>query len=238
MNSVSGMRDGRPPDVLPGVRQAATSTAIGAALMLFFGYAHLARPDGTDLFGYASFVLYHALRIGGLISAGIAIWLWFGHRPALIVDAVVAVVLGAILVLSGIAMVIDGGYPLQPAIITICGASFVSSGIRSGRTYRRLTGVTRGSPLRTKGKETAEVMPPVRHRAPEPSSRVESSTRRTTSRLSSNQITGPRNGGDSVAVSEESHGAEKEESASAGDSVVEPPPEGFLASFARKNPPS
>lgn len=121
------------------VRQAATGTAVGAAMMLFFGFLYLARPSGTDLFGQASVVVYHAMRIGGAFTAGIACWLWFGHLPALIVDSLVAMGLGCIFVVGAGVMLMDGGDALQSVIIGFCGVTFFSSGMRNGKAFAQLS---------------------------------------------------------------------------------------------------
>ncbi len=218
------------------VRRAATGTAIGAALLLFFGFVHLARPTGTDLFSQAWLVVYYALRIGGVASAAIAVWLWTGHRPALIVDAVVAVLLGVIFVLSGLAMLFDGGGAFQSAIITICGGSFVSSGFRNGRDYMRM--IACGPAPSSEGRPTHS--PILRQSAECRPSNVASLPERLMQRSASSDPPGSRT--DPVSerkpgVSAASPEHEAEDSPSTTDATAEPPPEGFLAAFARKKPP-
>jgi hypothetical protein len=217
------------------VRQAATGTAIGAALMLFFGFVHLARPTGTDLFSHAWLAVYYALRIGGVASAAIAVWLWTGHRPALIVDAVVAVLLGAIFVMCGLAMLFDGGGAFESAIITICGGTFVSSGFRNGRDYMQMIACGPGP---SSGASSAQP-PIVRQSAECRPNNVASLPERLMQRSA---LSGPldsrtdpvseRNRGVSTAPPEH----ETEDSPSTPDATAEPP-EGFLAAFARKKPP-
>ncbi len=227
----------QPSNQSPRIRQAAMGTAIGAALMLFFGFARLAKPTGSDLFGYASLVLFYALRFGGLISAGIAVWLWVGHRSALLVDAVVAVILGSLFVLSGIAMLLDGGDAFQSAIVTICGGTFVSSGIRNGRIYLRLTDPGDVSGPRSGRIEARENSRPVQHQPDQSSSALKSPEPRNASHRPTDRPSDRQSIGSALATKKESSSSEKE-SASANDSGVEPLPEGFLASFARKDPPS
>lgn len=193
------------------VRQAATGTAIGAALLLFFGFVHLGRPMGTDLFNHAWLVVYYALRIGGVASAAIALWLWTGRRPALIVDAVVAVLLGAIFVLSGLAMLFDGGGAFESAIITICGGTFVSSGLRNWRVFFQMSGPPR--------RPTTVVPPTLKTQAfrSEPPSPARTSP-------SKENVHTP--GGLPTA-----------RSSNKLETPAEPSTEGFPASFAKKKPP-
>ena len=217
------------------VRQAATGTAIGAVLLLFFGFVHLARPTGTDLFSHAWLVVYYALRIGGVASAAIAVWLWTGQRPALIADAVVAVLLGVILVLSGLAMLFDGGGAFESAIITICGGSFVSSGVRHGRDYlqmiaRRPTSSSGAGPTHS----------PIVGRSDECRPRNVASL---LERLMQRSALSGSTDSCSDPVSEDEPGGseaplelEAEDASSTTDTTAEPPPEGFLAAFARKKP--
>ncbi|MDO8630345.1 MAG: hypothetical protein Q7R41_07615 [Phycisphaerales bacterium] len=217
------------------IRQAGTGTAIGAALLLFFGFVQLARPTGTDLFSHAWLAVYYALRIGGVASAAIAFWLWTGHRPALIADAVLAVLLGAIFVLSGLAMLFDGGGAFQCAIITICGGMFVSSGFRNGRDYMQMIAC---GPAPSSGARLAH-SPIVRQSAECRPSNVASLPERPMQRSASSgppdSRTDPvseRKLGGSAAPLEQ----EAEDSRSTPDATAEPPPEGFLAAFARKKP--
>jgi hypothetical protein len=221
------------------LRQAATGTAIGAALLLFFGFVHLARPTGTDLFSHAWLAVYYALRIGGVASAAMAVWLWTGHRPALIVDAVVAVLLGAIFVLSGLAMLFDGGDVIQSAIITICGGTFVSSGFRNGRDYMQMIACGPGpaSAARLKwirdnsGGECARLSEP-QAQARGPVSPHVHSVRPVAGGPGPDQAACPVR--DRIA---ESVTDPAQDSPSTTDATAEPPPEGFLAAFARKKPP-
>lgn len=193
------------------VRPAATGTAIGAALLLFFGFGYLARPTGTDLFSQAWLAVYYALRIGGVASAAIAVWLWTGHRPALIVDAVVAVVVGSAFVLCGLAMLFDGGEVLQSAIIVICGGSFVSSGLRNGRVFFQMSG-----PPRRPTTVTPPALKTQAFRSEPPS---------------------PARASPSKEDVDAADGLPSARSSNKLETPAEPLTEGFLASFAQKKPP-
>lgn len=129
------------------VRKAAPATLIGAGLMLYFGFVHLARPSGDDLFNRAGLVLYYTLRLGGVALAGITVLLFLGWLGALALDAAIAIPTGAILMGCAAAMMLDGGGAINSVILILCGGSFISSGwrnaqeflqIRQGRLTRRI----------------------------------------------------------------------------------------------------
>ena len=120
------------------VRQNAGSAAIAAALMIYFGFFRLLEPSGSDLFQRAGWVFYHTLRIGGIVMGLVGAWSLLGHRPVLLVDAVASVVIGALLILTGAAMGIDGGDLLQTVFMIVFGIMFISAGVRNARTYADL----------------------------------------------------------------------------------------------------
>ncbi len=130
------------------VRQNAGPAAVGAAFLLYFGFFHLAEPTGTELFDRASWVFYHTLRIGGVAMAVVAVWSLLGQPITLAVDALITVAIGALLILTGIGMVVDGGGMIQTAINVVCGGMFISSGVRNWRDYRLLC-ATPASPAST-----------------------------------------------------------------------------------------
>jgi len=116
-------------------RQAGTAAAIGAALLLYFGFVQLAAPTGNDLFSQSWWLLYHTLRVGGIALGIVTLWLWTGHAPALLVDGIVTGAIGAILILTGVGMLVDGGGMGQPVINVLCGGMFVSAGLYNARLY-------------------------------------------------------------------------------------------------------
>ncbi len=118
------------------VRQNVVSTAIGAAFLLFFGFFQLTEPTGTDLFSRANWVFYYTLRLGGLAMAAVAAWSLLGQFITLAVDAVVTVAIGALLILTGLGMAVDGGAMVQTIINVVCGGMFISSGVRNWKDYR------------------------------------------------------------------------------------------------------
>ena len=192
------------------VRQNVAPAAIGAAFLLYFGfYSQLTEPTGTELFDRAWWVLYHTLRVGGVALAAIALWSMLGQGITLAVDAVVAVLIGALLILTGLAMAIDGGDMLQTIINVVCGGMFISSGLHNWKDYRcpspRTT--SRATTFRTPGlpdlNHPAQTAPTVR---PKPHSSSQGERR--------------------------DEGREHREAA-----TPPPPPEGFLAALAKKTPP-
>ncbi len=208
------------------VRRHAGSAAFAAALMLFFGFAYLAKPDGTDLFARAWLVLYYTLRLGGIAMAAIAVWLWTGSRFALAADAAVAATVGVLLVLTGLGMLAAGGDSLQMIINVVCGWMFFSSGLRNGREYLELR--------RVNGQETGLTL---QAHVPSPATRLRGQTK--------NEVvaaTSPENGqAGSEAAADETQAAANETQAGAEETQKPatpepPPPEGYLASFARKPP--
>ncbi len=198
------------PGVANRVRGNVAPAAIGAAFLLYFGFLHLAEPTGTDLFNRANWVFYHTLRLGGLAMAAVAFWSLLGQGITLAVDAVVAVLIGALLILTGLAMTIDGGDMPQTIINVVCGGMFISSGLHNWKDYRFLSPSTasRATTFRTPG--LPDLNRPV-HTAPTVRPKLHSSSQ------------GERR----------DEGREHREAA-----TPPPPPVGFLAALAKKTPPS
>ncbi len=177
------------------VRRHVTPAAIGAVLLLYFGFNHLAEPTGSDWFHRAAWVFFHTLRIGGVSMGVVVVGLAMGHPLALAFDALVAVVIGVLLVGTGVVMLLAGGEAAQSIINLVCGSGFVSSGVHSWREYAALRAVA--SPL----VGDAEVR-----------------TRNVARSVSARHMAGDRKA-----------------PPSRGDATA---PGGYLASFAKKPPPS
>jgi len=117
------------------VRSNATSAAIAAACLIYFGFFHLSHPTGNDWFSLGNLILFYSLRIGGVALAVVAAWSLLGHSGVLIVDAAISVPIGLAFIVSGILMLVDGGGTFQSVLILIFGAMFISAGVRNGKLY-------------------------------------------------------------------------------------------------------
>jgi hypothetical protein len=67
--------------------------------------------------------------------AAIAVFSSLGQPLALLLDAIVSCLIGALLIITGVLMAIGGGDLLQPFISLVCGAMFVAAGLRNGRDF-------------------------------------------------------------------------------------------------------
>ncbi|MFQ5463205.1 MAG: hypothetical protein ACE5E5_11340 [Phycisphaerae bacterium] len=122
-------------DLEERVRSNMQPAAITAGLLILFGFFAYGMPEGDTLFSKANLWLVYALRIGGIAMVIVAIWSSIGHGFALLADAVVSMAVGAVLVVTGVLMLIDGGGALQNVIIVICGIFFTTTGIRNGQAF-------------------------------------------------------------------------------------------------------
>ena len=193
------------------VRQNVAPAAIGAAFLLYFGFLHLTEPTGTDLFSRANWIFYYTLRLGGLAMAAVAAWSAFGHPITLAIDAIVTVAIGGLLILTGFGMAIDGGAMGQTIINVVCGGMFISSGFRNWRDSRSFSATM------------ASNDPSMR------SGDVDDFDRR------------PRAAPDvRLRYPSPAPGEDRRESRAQRESTkpIAPPPEGFLASLAKKPPPT
>jgi len=128
------------------IRGQAGSALLGAGLMLFFGFAYMNEPAGTDLFNRAAWVFFHTLRIGGVAMLLAACALMSGYTVALLLDAVVAGIIGLLLIGTGVAMAVDGGDLVQTAINLFCGYGFVTSARKNWSVYQQSAGATGSLP--------------------------------------------------------------------------------------------
>jgi hypothetical protein len=200
-------------------RSIGTSSAIGAALLLYFGYATLAEPSGTGLFERSALLLYHTLRIGGVAAAVAAVMLWAGLFGALTIDAVVATLIGVCLALSGMGMAVGGGSLFQPAICVLGGLLFIRAGVQSGRLWMR-EAAERAPPRNSQVNESVPTSPgsDQARREATPSHQAATSGHLRNEAL---EPPGPK-GSQPAATATDA-------AASSGE-----PPRGYLASFARK----
>lgn len=124
------------PDML---RSQGTAAAIGAALLLYFGFAHLDFSSGAGLFEVSANIFVYTLRIGGVALAGVAFALWARWPLALLLDGLICLPIGALLILTGVGMMAGGGNFTQTIINMFCGATFVSAGRHALVLHRELS---------------------------------------------------------------------------------------------------
>ncbi len=200
----------RQPSVAMRVRQNVASAAIGAALLLYFGFRHIAEPTGTELFDYSARLFCDTLRIGGLALAAMAIWSLAGRPTTLAVDAVITFVIGVLFILTGLGMAIDGGRMDQTIINLVCGGLFISSGVRNWRDFRCFGAMSPLNPAKILDSQCHQV-----DRNPQAFPEIRS----------------PK----SPSPAQEK-GRDEDRGAQESTTPITPPPEGFLASLAKKSP--
>jgi len=120
------------------VRNNAWSTAIAAVLMCLYGFAWLAKPTPTDLFSWCALVLYHTLRLGGVVMAIVTVWSLLGRPAVLAVDAISSTLIGVVFVSTGIGMLVDGGAVFNSVLIVLFGGLFIRSGVQNWHLFRSL----------------------------------------------------------------------------------------------------
>jgi len=123
-------------DMEERVRCNMQPAALTAGLLILFGFFAYGVPEGDSLFSKANLWLVYALRFGGIAMVIVAVWSSIGHGFALLADAVVSMAVGAVLVVTGVLMVIDGGGTLQSLIVGVCGIFFTTTGFRNGQAFR------------------------------------------------------------------------------------------------------
>lgn len=213
------------------VRQNVAPAAIGTAFLLYFGFFVMAEPTGWDVYHRAAWVLYHTLRLGGLAMGAIAIWCILGQSIALVVDAVITVLIGSLLILTGLAMKVDGGDRVQTIINVVCGGMFISSGVRNWKEYRFISSTKASKPMaipRPQARHldrTPHALPNIRRTPPFPTQGLNEPTESQTSRPSRGGLRG-------------SEGRDESRGQRESTTPIELPPEGFLASLAKKPPPT
>lgn len=231
------------------VRMNAGSAGLGAACLLFFGFLYLAKP-GTSLgdalsaqnwFAAGHAALFYTMRVGGVALGLVALASLTGAWPVLAADALASIPVGAMLIASGVLMLMGSGDALQSGLLLIFGVMYIRAGLSNGRL------ALAASRLRQAGR------PPQPHVQPPPAPRLH---RPTSDANLAGEVLRRRPGSadDSaaryVAADAAEDGAQaappgeppapefprapdaaKREATRADDKNV-PPPEGFLASFA------
>lgn len=125
-------------DVEAHVRSNTGPAGFVAGLLIFFGFFWLGGPSGEGTFLVGDMICQYTLRLGGLAMVGVAIGSSIGTPVALLADAIVSLLIGVLLALSGVLMLVGGGGPLQDAIYIVCGTTFVVSSLRGWRELRAL----------------------------------------------------------------------------------------------------
>ena len=122
------------------VRGNTGAAALAGGLLILFGFFALKTVVAADLTGHAANVLCYLVRVGGLALIGVAMWSSFGHRPALLADAMICFLVGAAFVVVALLMLIDFGWwtVVRTLLYMICGTMFLNSGLRTWRDYREL----------------------------------------------------------------------------------------------------
>jgi hypothetical protein len=207
------------------------SAAIGAAFLLYFGFARLMEPEATDLFSTSNLILYHTARWGGVLMAGVALWLWSGHVVALLADGVVATLIGVLLVITGLGMGVGGGDMFQTLINFFCGYMFYSSGVQNGRDYFRLT--KRATNIEASAYRTPPMMDVVPQAVSPGPAVIEpiAPTQKIATFTSEPPAPPPEPVVDADANLDQDHQPDVDPAPSPA------PPGGYLASFAKKDPP-
>ncbi len=117
------------------VRGLAIWAGVGAALLLYFGYAYgFVYPADDRAAQVGALLLAGALKGGGWAMAGATLWLATGRRAALIGDAVVTALVGLLFAVGG-ALWLVSGVNLQGVLFVVFGAIFVQSARGSWREY-------------------------------------------------------------------------------------------------------
>lgn len=230
------------------VRMNAGSAGLGAACLLFFGFLYLAKPgmsfgdalSAQNWFAAGHAALFYTMRVGGVVLGLVALASLTGGWPVLAADALASIPVGAMLIASGVLMLMGSGDALQSGLLLIFGVMYIRAGLSNGRL------ALAASRLRQAGR------PPQPHAQPPP---VPQLHRPTSDANLAGEVLRRRSGSphDSAAryaaadaaeggsqaappgqppASESRTPAAAKRDAAATTDESGPPPEGFLASFA------
>jgi hypothetical protein len=123
-------------DVEACVRGNTGSAALSGALLMVFGFFWFEGATGSGTFLLGDTIFHWTLRMGGLMMIVAAAWCSIGVPVALLVDAMLSIFIGLLLILSAVLMTIGGGLAFSYPIYAICGAIFITYGVRDLRDYR------------------------------------------------------------------------------------------------------
>lgn len=128
------------------VKANGSSAGVGAACLMFFGfwYYQLRALYVVDAFSAGEAISSYTMRIGGVILMLAALWSFAGRLPALLADAIVSVLIGVLLIVSGLLMM-SGGMGINQVLYLIFGFMFASAGWRNGRDFAALSRMRSGA---------------------------------------------------------------------------------------------
>ncbi|MCG3130673.1 MAG: hypothetical protein FLDDKLPJ_01441 [Phycisphaerae bacterium] len=219
-------------DISARVRMNAGSAGLGAACLLFFGFLSFTKPgtsfgdafSAQDWFTAGNVALFYTMRVGGVVLGLVALASLTGAWPVLAADAIVSIPVGALLMASGVLMLMGNGDALQSGLLLVFGVMFIRSGVMNARlamAANRLRGA----------------VPPQGRAAPPPPPRterhsVESNLAGEVLRRRADVEARPDAADDGPVAATARAPQPPRKEAAGGDAKTEPAPEGFLASFA------
>lgn len=223
------------------LRYNAGEAGFAAVLLLLFGFMMFAPSDtATGLFKLGDRLSIYGMRAGGLALALIAVASKFHVVGALLADAAVSIGVGLALGFGGLAMGYDGGWGINNILYLIFGFMFCSAGIRNGRDYFTIASTVARAPVGHRGvsrpaeRVPAEPRSPSVEDDPETASLAERLRKRVTDStvILPSPAVGPQR--QSTKHSDQPPGTASRSKTDQSMPTAEPPPGGFLASFAKK----
>ncbi len=225
-------------DVESRVRRNASAAGFLAGLFILFGFCGvIGPPSGEGLFYYGDSLFQFTLRLGGIALVVVAVWSSIGTPAALAADAFTSIAIGIGLMAGAVLMVVGNGSILTNLLYFVCGIIFITSGLRLWSEYSSLPREKKvhieevDIPDDLAGSEPAaldDAMADAARAQQAPSaSSPEDSDLITFDRPARARHARPS----SVIAKDDTIRLDKLEPPNA------PPPEGYLADLARKNPP-
>jgi hypothetical protein len=255
------------PQIDQRVKANGPSAAFGAACLLAFGFFVSGIPTVTNLFSAGDAVFVCTLRIGGVLLMLAALWCWTGMLHALLADAILSTSIGIGLIASALMMMAGGGMGINQVLYIIFGVMFTSAGLRNGRDFiafarfrAGMGDVDRNLPTEPPSPRITPPAPPTTSPAPPtspgPGSLAGELRRRREEAIPSHPGAVPLES-PAPAPETQPHPEREEENILAGEPFAadidpggsevdqpepdsdhqEPPPDGFLSSFADEDTP-
>lgn len=119
------------------VRRNFFSAGLAALLLIYYGFFAfvLGTVEAYGAFEIGERLFIHAMRIGGVVMAMVAVGSLLGQPILLLADALASILIGLCFVGGAILMSLEGGLDL---IVLVAGVLFVVGGLRSGRLWAEL----------------------------------------------------------------------------------------------------